>query len=128
MRRCVLLLAVAVTLPALAEESPAPLPAPLVSSAEPGELLALRQERDQLKAEVRELAEQAQLREGAQVNRLRQENQRLKLQLKSAQAGQPPSLISEQQRWFGLGGLLALAGVVVGRLSARGRSRKQWLN
>lgn len=127
MHRCVLLLAVASSLPALAEEA-LPLnavPASAPIAAEHPELAALRQERDLLKAE---LAEQGQLRESAQVSRLRQENQRLKLQLKSAQAGQPQGLLSEQQSWFGLGALLALAGVVVGRLSARGRSRKQWLN
>lgn len=68
-------------------------------------------------------------RENAQLARLRQENQRLKLQLKEAQATQAPRLLSEQQTWFAVGGGVALLSLVTG-LAARGgrRQRRQWIN
>jgi SH3 domain protein len=68
-------------------------------------------------------------RETAQIGRLRQDNQRLKLQLKQAQAEQPPRLFSEQQLWFGVGGGTALLAFIVGRLSAGGRNkrRSEWV-
>jgi seryl-tRNA synthetase len=42
-------------------------------------------------------------RESAQLARLRQENQRLKLQLKEAQASPLPRLLTDQQQWFVIG-------------------------
>lgn len=68
-------------------------------------------------------------RENALLIRLRQENQRLKLQLKEARAQQPPALLSEQQTWFALGGSVALLSLITG-LVARGgrRQRRQWIN
>jgi multidrug efflux pump subunit AcrA (membrane-fusion protein) len=68
-------------------------------------------------------------RETAQIGRLRQDNQRLKLQLKQAQAEQPPRLLSEQQLWFAVGGGTVLLAFVVGRLSAGGRNkrRSEWV-
>lgn len=90
------------------------------------QLKLMQAERDQLQAQ---LQEQNQLQENAQVSRLRQENQRLKLQLKAAQAGQPARWLSEQQTWFALGSALALIALIIGRLSAGlGKSRKHWLN
>lgn len=90
------------------------------------QLQLMQAERDQLQAQ---LQEQNQLQESAQVSRLRQENQRLKLQLKAAQAGQPARWLSEQQTWFALGSALALIALIIGRLSAGlGKSRKHWLN
>ncbi len=90
------------------------------------QLQLMQAERDQLQAQ---LQEQSQLQESAQVSRLRQENQRLKLQLKAAQAGQPARWLSEQQTWFALGSALALIALIIGRLSAGlGKSRKHWLN
>lgn len=90
------------------------------------QLQLMQAERDQLQAQ---LQEQKQLQESAQVSRLRQENQRLKLQLKAAQAGQPARWLSEQQTWFALGSALALIALIIGRLSAGlGKSRKHWLN
>ena len=96
------------------------------------QLQLMQAERDQLQAQLQEqkqLEEQKQLQESAQVSRLRQENQRLKLQLKAAQAGQPARWLSEQQTWFALGSALALIALIIGRLSAGlGKSRKHWLN
>lgn len=90
------------------------------------QLKLMQAERDQLQAQ---LQEQNQLQENAQVSRLRQENQRLKLQLKAAQAGQPARWLSEQQTWCALGSALALIALIIGRLSAGlGKSRKHWLN
>lgn len=68
-------------------------------------------------------------RENAQLTRLRQENQRLKLQLKEARATQAPRLLSEQQTWFAVGGGVALLSLFIG-LVARGgrRQRRQWIN
>nr|WP_298113500.1 translation initiation factor 2 (IF-2, GTPase) [uncultured Pseudomonas sp.] len=65
----------------------------------------------------------------AETQRLRQDNQRLKLQLKTAQAATPERLVSEQQMWFAIGAGSAISGVLVGAL-LRGsrRSRREWLN
>ncbi|MBD9414739.1 translation initiation factor 2 [Pseudomonas sp. PDM16] len=82
----------------------------------------------QLAESQRQLSEQQSAsgeRETAQIARLRQENQRLKLQLKQAQAGQPPRLLTDQQLWFAIGAGTALAAFVIGRLSAGGRSRRR---
>ncbi|MES2821483.1 MAG: hypothetical protein V4812_21115 [Pseudomonadota bacterium] len=68
-------------------------------------------------------------RDNAQLLRLRQDNQRLKLQLREAQAGQPPRLLSEQQRWFAIGAGVALLGTLFGALlRGKRRSRSQWAN
>ena len=66
-------------------------------------------------------------RDNAQLSRLRQDNQRLKLQLKQAQ--EPQRLLSEQQLWFAIGAGTALLAFVVGRLSAGGRNkrRSEWI-
>lgn len=68
-------------------------------------------------------------RESVQLQRLRQENQRLKLQLKKTQAQAPQQLVSEQQMWFAIGAGAGLLGVIIGAL-LRGnrRSRREWLN
>ncbi|MCY1219390.1 hypothetical protein D9M68_378690 [compost metagenome] len=68
-------------------------------------------------------------RENAQLTRLRQENQRLKLQLKEALAAQPPRLLSEQQAWFAVGGGVALLSLITGLIARGGRrQRRQWIN
>jgi hypothetical protein len=100
-------------------------PAPINDGA--NQVAALQQ---QLAESQRQLGQlQAGERETAQINRLRQDNQRLKLQLKQAQAEQPPRLFSEQQLWFGIGAGTALLAFIVGRLSAGGRNkrRSEWV-
>ncbi|RRV07529.1 translation initiation factor 2 [Pseudomonas sp. v388] len=68
-------------------------------------------------------------RDSVQLTRLRQENQRLKLQLKEAQATAPQRMLSEQQQWFVTGGGVAMIAVLCGIFAGgRRRQRRQWLN
>jgi SH3 domain protein len=87
-------------------------------------------ESERLRSELKnELESSAAIQVNAQISRLNQDNQRLKLQLKATQAQQPGQLFSEQQRWFGIGGGVALLAFLFGAL-ARGASKKrrEWLN
>lgn len=120
----------------LAEQTPAP----VITSVVNAEVRAMNAQLDQLE---QRLAESERLRgelsaqlegsqaeqENAQLTRLRQDNQRLKLQLKAAQAQQPERFLGEQQQWFAVGGAVAFLGFVLGML-ARGkrRSRREWAN
>ncbi|WP_268800206.1 translation initiation factor 2 [Pseudomonas huanghezhanensis] len=63
------------------------------------------------------------------LSRLRQENQRLKLQLKESQSVMPLRVLTEQQQWFVAGGGVALIALLCG-IFASGwrRQRRQWLN
>ena len=66
----------------------------------------------------------------AQLARLRQENQRLRLQLEALQV-QPipePRLLNNDQQWFAVGGGVGVLGFLLGVLTTRGRRRRQWLN
>ena len=121
---------------AMAEQTPAP----VITSVVNAEVRAMNAQLDQLE---QRLAESERLRgelsaqlegsqaeqENAQLARLRQDNQRLKLQLKAAQAQPPERLISEQQQWFALGAGVAFLGFILGAL-ARGKRRSQrtWSN
>ncbi|MCV4283875.1 translation initiation factor 2 [Pseudomonas capsici] len=68
-------------------------------------------------------------RENAQLTRLRQENQRLKLQLKEAQSIASSHLLTEQQQWFIAGGGVAVTALVCGIfVGGRRKQRQQWLN
>ena len=120
----------------LAEQTPAP----VITSVVNAEVRAMNAQLDQLE---QRLAESERLRgelsaqlegsqaeqENAQLTRLRQDNQRLKLQLKAAQAQQPERFLGEQQQWFAVGGAVAIFGFILGML-ARGkrRSRREWAN
>jgi septal ring factor EnvC (AmiA/AmiB activator) len=68
-------------------------------------------------------------RESIQLGRLRQENQRLKLQLKEVQSAMPARMLTEQQQWFVTGGGVAMVALLCG-IFASGwrRQRRQWLN
>lgn len=76
-----------------------------------------------------QLQEQSTERESIQLQRLRQDNQRLKLQLKAAQAQTPPPLINERQQWFAVGAGAGLLGVLIGALlRVSRRKRREWTN
>lgn len=114
-----------------AEQTP-PAPAATVT-AEQAQIAALKQrlatseqQREALGAELQASAGE---RESAQLQRLRQENQRLKLHLKKAQADAPQPLLGDRQQWFVAGAGSALLGVILGAL-LRGnrRSRREWIN
>jgi len=119
-----------------AEEPPAgPVTAPPLASATSADTLVeeLEQrlaESERLRAELAsQLEADHDERESAQVTRLRQENQRLKLQLKEVQAKQPPRLLSEQQMWFVIGGGVTLVAFALGALLRGNRkSRREWIN
>jgi septal ring factor EnvC (AmiA/AmiB activator) len=111
--------------------------------AEPDAALATRNLQAEIDALQQRLAESEALREelqgrlqespaadlNAQSRRLRQENQRLKLQLKAAQAGTPQPLLSEQQTWYAIGAGSSLLAVLLGALLRGGRRpSRQWLN
>lgn len=103
-------------------------------SAHQAQLDSLEQrlaESERLRAELNtQLQGSAELRENAVVSRLRQENQRLNLRLKEAQAKQDPSLLNEEQTWFALGGVTVLVAMLCGSLLTGGRrkSRREWIN
>lgn len=126
-----LLLTLCLPVAAQAEESPTPPLAEATSAQtqidELEERLALSEaQREALSSELQSSASE---RETVQLQRLRQDNQRLKLQLKKAQASAPQPLVSEQQMWFAIGAGAGLLGVIVGALLRRGRrSRSEWLN
>jgi len=68
-------------------------------------------------------------RESAQLTRLRQDNQRLKLSIKQMQADTAQSPLSDQQLWFLIGSGVALFSVLCGIFASGGhRRRRQWLN
>ncbi|VVO05113.1 translation initiation factor 2 [Pseudomonas fluorescens] len=68
-------------------------------------------------------------RESARLTALRQENQRLKLQLKEALASPAPRLLTDQQQWFVIGAAVALLALLCGIFASGGRRRRrQWLN
>ena len=78
---------------------------------------------------LRQMRDSGAERDSAQLTRLRQENQRLKLQLKEAQAVAPQRLLSDDQQWFVAGGGVAMIALLCG-IFASGwrRRRRQWLN
>lgn len=106
---------------------------PLSLSA--GNQIAELQQRLKLSEQQREeLSKQLQNtdaeRESVQLGRLRQDNQRLKLQLKEAQASSAlPRFLTDQQQWFVIGAAVALLALLCGIFaSGAGRKRRQWLN
>ena len=136
MRRLPLLACLALPLPALAEEPVTEQPAQ--SAVQPSvqppaanpDLEQRLAESERQRAELAaQLSNPDNSQDEARIARLTQENQRLKLQLREAQANQPPRLLSEQQAWYVTGAGTALLAFILGMLSrGRRRSRREWIN
>lgn len=89
------------------------------------ELANLVRQRDELlNQQENGLAE----REVAQMSHLRQENQKLKLQVREALAQQQQSPLTETQIWYLLGAATGLLGAAIGALLRGNRRRRQWIN
>jgi hypothetical protein len=89
-------------------------------------LATSEQQREALGAELQASAGNS---DSALIQRLRQENQRLKLQLKKTQADAPEPLLDDRQQWFAVGAGAALLGVILGGLlRGKRRSRREWIN
>lgn len=110
---------------AIAEE-----PLSLTAAAQITELQQRLQDSEQQRAALNQQLQDTQSeQDNAQLARLRQENQRLKLSLKELQASTPVPLLSDQQLWFVIGSAVALFSAVCGILASGGhRRRRQWLN
>ncbi|SDU84739.1 translation initiation factor 2 [Pseudomonas mucidolens] len=94
------------------------------------ELQQRLKESERLRAELSKQLQSADAtRESTQVSRLRQENQRLALQLKQTQNSVLPGWLTDQQQWFVIGAGVALIALLCGIFASGGhRRRRQWLN
>lgn len=130
---CLLLVSLAIGAPAHGEESTEGSHSAPLSLSAGGQIAELQQRLKDSERMREALTQQLQNtngeRESAQVGRLRQENQRLKLQLKEAQASPLPRLLTDQQQWFVIGAGVALLALLCGIFASGGRrQRRQWLN
>jgi len=130
---CLVWLMLAVGAPAHGEESTEgshSTPLSLSAGSQITELQQRLKESERLREELTQQLQGANSeRESALVGRLRQENQRLKLQLKEAQASPLPHLLTDQQQWFVIGAGVALLALLCGIFASGGRrQRRQWLN
>lgn len=87
-------------------------------------------ESERLRSELNSQLESSVAIQGnAQVSRLNQDNQRLKMQLKAVQAQPSKRLLSEQQTWLAIGGAIALLSFLFGALArGAGKKRRDWIN
>jgi len=98
-------------------------------TAEHAQIEALKQRLAISEQQREALGAELQASDSAQLQRLRQENQRLKLQLKKTQADAPQPLLDDRQQWFAVGAGAALLGVILGALlRGKRRSRREWIN
>jgi len=101
------------------------------SAVAAGQIADLQAQLKESERQREELTRQAQVtdRDSPLVSRLRQENQKLKLQLKEALSAVPPRILTEQQQWFVAGGGVAMLALLCGIfVSGWRRQRRQWLN
>lgn len=105
-------------------------PLSLSAGSQITELQQRLKESERLREELsKQLQSTEAARESAQLNRLRQENQRLAQQLKETQGGALTRWLTEQQQWFVTGGAVALIALLCGIFASGGhRRRRQWLN
>jgi len=131
---CLMLVTLSIVAPAHGEESAAGGNSTPLSLSAGSQISELQQRLKASEQQREELSKQLQSadaeRESAQLGRLRQENQRLKLQLKEAQASSPlPRYLTDQQQWFVIGAGVALLALLCGIFaSGASRKRRQWLN
>lgn len=105
-------------------------PLSLAAGSQITELSQRLQESERLREEMSKQLQSADSeRESAALAKLRQENQRLKLQLKESLANTQPLWLTDQQQWFVIGGGVALLALLCGIFASGGhRRRRQWLN
>ncbi|MCJ7957729.1 MAG: translation initiation factor 2 [Pseudomonas sp.] len=132
---CLLLVMLSIGANALAEETQDTghsTPLSLSAGSQITELQQRLKESERLREELSKQLQSADAeRESPQLTRLRQENQRLKLQLKEALANPTPRplLLTDQQQWFVTGGGVALLALLCGIFASGGyRKRRPWLN
>lgn len=130
---CLMLVTLSIMAPAHGEESAEGGNSTPLSLSAGSQITELQQRLRASEQQREELSKQLQNtdaeREGAQLSRLRQENQRLKLQLKEALASPLPRLLTDQQQWFVTGAGVALLALLCGIFASGGRrTRRQWLN
>lgn len=130
---CLLLVMLSIGAPALAEEPQQSGYSTPLSLSAGSQITELQQRLKESERQREELSKQLQTadaeRESPHLARLRQENQRLKLQVKEAQASPAPRLLTDQQQWFVTGGGVALIALLCGIFASGGhRKRRQWLN
>ena len=132
MRHYVLTLLLVAGTGAHAEETqlPAVAAAPVANDAQSEALQRQLADSEQKRSELLTQLEGSMVeRENAQMARLRQDNQKLKLQVREAQSRQPKSPLNEKQTWFLIGATASLLGVLIGALLRGSRkSRRQWIN
>ncbi|WP_448092150.1 translation initiation factor 2 [Pseudomonas lini] len=130
---CLMLVTLSIMAPAHGEESANGGSSTPLSLSAGSQITELQQRLKVSEQQREELSKQLQNtdgeRESAQLSRLRQENQRLKLQLKEILASPLPRLLTDQQQWFVIGAGVALLALLCGTFaSGARRKRRQWLN
>lgn len=130
---CLLVVMLATGAPAHGEENAQASHSAPFSLSAGSQISELQQRLNESERQREQLTQQLQSadseRESVLVTRLRQENQRLKLQLKEALASPLPRLLTDQQQWFVIGAGVALLALLCGIFASGGRrQRRQWLN
>lgn len=84
---------------------------------------------EQRLAQSEQLRSELETSNAAQLQRLREENQRLRQQLRENQTPIRSGPLSEEQTWFALGAGLSLTSLLVGALlRGRRKTRREWIN
>ena len=129
---CLLLIMFSVGTLAQAEDAPVndnSVPLSLSAGTQITDLQQRLKESERLRSELSQALKSVDAaRESKQLSQLRQENQTLKQQLSQAEANPGFNLLTEQQKWFVIGGAVALLALLCGIFATGGRKqRRQWL-
>ncbi len=129
---CLLLIMFSVGTLAQAEDAPVndnSVPLSLSAGTQITDLQQRLKESERLRSELSQALKSVDAaRESKQLSQLRQENQTLKQQLSQAEANPGFNLLTEQQKWFVIGGAVALIALLCGIFATGGRKqRRQWL-